>query len=215
MIHVLFRFNDRYGKYSKFVGACLCSIFENTKSKITAHLIHDSSLSESNREKFETLAENYRQQVRFYNLDELVPDKLKWMRETAPQTQNDGDIYAIFAPFVLPPEISRIISLDADMIVNLDIAEIWNMNLEGKVLAAVPEGLINGGTKIGSLSNQFVVKNEFATSEEYFNFATMVIDLNKIRDKNDFSGGGGIMMHSSKNKLNAFEITMPDQFIRR
>ena len=73
---------DESGRFSKYPATSMVSIFENTNSKITIHLIHDSTLTESNREKFIELAENYRQQIQFYNLERLKPEKLQWIRDT-------------------------------------------------------------------------------------------------------------------------------------
>ena len=191
MIHVCFGFIDNSGRYSKFAGASICSIFENTNQKVTVHIIHDNTLTESNREKFIELAENYRQQIRFYNLEKLKPEKLQWIREQLPWTAKSfltiGALYRLFIPELLPDEINRAIYLDSDTIVNLDLNELWTLNLENKPIAAVPEGLINGGNKIGALANHFVVKNGIATNIEYFNSGILVMDLQQVHSR----GGGG------------------------
>ncbi len=51
MIHVCYAMRDESGKYSKFVGTSMLSMFENTREKITVHLIHDSTLSHESRKK--------------------------------------------------------------------------------------------------------------------------------------------------------------------
>ncbi|MBR1419530.1 MAG: hypothetical protein IJ575_00510 [Selenomonadaceae bacterium] len=207
MIHVCFGFIDGSGKYSKFAGASICSIFENTKSKVTIHLIHDNTLTESNREKFIELAENYRQQIQFYNLETLKPEKLQWIREQLPWTSTSfltiGTIYRLFIPELLSTEIDRAIYIDSDTIVNLDLNELWTLNLENKPIAAVPEGLINGGNKIGSLANQYVVKNGIATNTEYFNCGILVMDLQQVRSR----GGGATFLNRKSN----FFTKIPEQ----
>ena len=190
MIHVCFGFIDNSGRCSKFAGASMCSVFENTKSKITIHLIHDSTLTESNREKFIELAENYRQQIQFYNLETLKPEKLQWIREQLPWTVKSfltiGALYRLFIPELLPAEIERAIYLDSDTIVNLNINELWTLDLQNKPIAAVPERLICGGNNSIRVDDTFVVKNGIATSEEYFNSGILVMNLRQIKN----SGGG-------------------------
>ena len=38
MINVCYAISDERGVYSKFVGASICSIFENTSKPVTVHL---------------------------------------------------------------------------------------------------------------------------------------------------------------------------------
>ena len=46
--------------------------------------------------------------------------------------------YRFFIPYVLPQEIEKIIYLDSDIIVNLDIRELWQIDLSESVLGVVP-----------------------------------------------------------------------------
>ena len=63
MIHVCYAMRDESGKYSKFVGTSMLSMFENTREKITVHLIHDSTLSCENRKKFLQIVYKYDQEI--------------------------------------------------------------------------------------------------------------------------------------------------------
>jgi lipopolysaccharide biosynthesis glycosyltransferase len=45
----------------------------------------------------------------------------------------------IFAPDVLPPEIDRVLYLDADLVVLDDLRELWHTKLDGTLLAAAPD----------------------------------------------------------------------------
>lgn len=102
MIHVCIGFSDIKGTYSKFVGTTICSIFENTSEKITVHLMTDDKLTAENREKFEILADNYRQTIEIHDLSKLIPEKLRWLSEQIPQAKNNrvtlGDLYRCFVP---------------------------------------------------------------------------------------------------------------------
>ena len=77
MIHVCFGLYDKTGHYSKFTGTTICSLFDNMTSEVTAHILHDNTLTQDNREKFFALADRYKQRVNFYNVDELWRKDLK------------------------------------------------------------------------------------------------------------------------------------------
>ena len=81
MIHVCFALNDATGRYSKFTGTSMLSLFGNIiplsqSSSVTVHILHDNTLTNDNREKFIYLAGQYNQFVKFYNLEELCAEKV-------------------------------------------------------------------------------------------------------------------------------------------
>ena len=79
MIHVCFGLHDKTGRYSKFTGTAMLSLFENviTPRSTTVHILHDNTLTEDNREKFIYLAGRCNQFVEFHNIEKLLKDKLQ------------------------------------------------------------------------------------------------------------------------------------------
>ena len=145
MIHICFCIQDSTGLYSKFVGTTMLSIFENTNTlppSITAHIFHDNTLSVDNREKLSYVANQYGQIVKFYNVEETCADKIETINKLLPRAVKlrftIGMYYRFFIPHILPPEIDKIIYLDGDLIVNLDINELWQYDLGDKVLGGIP-----------------------------------------------------------------------------
>ena len=193
MIHVCYGLYDKDGRYSKFVGTSMLSIFENTQADVTVHIIHDNTLNDSNRDKFNYLAGRYNQQVRFYNVDVLIHDKINLLNEKIPQISKRrfsiGTFYRLLIPELISVDktISRIIYLDADILVNLDINELWSTNLGDSPLAAVPEMI---GTFGLMLNNKFIVNSGIVKREEYFNAGVLLIDLNKINSSVDLFNDG-------------------------
>lgn len=49
MIHVAYGTGNLY---AKFAGTSMLSIFENTTSDVTVHILHDNTLTNDNRDKF-------------------------------------------------------------------------------------------------------------------------------------------------------------------
>lgn len=190
MIHVCFCFHDKTGNYAKFAGTAMLSLFENTSSEVTAHILHDNTLTLDNREKFSYVAGHYRQHIKFYNLDELCPDKIAEIIKLVPEVENAkvtvGAFYKLLIPKVLPKEINKAIFIDPDTIINLDINELWQIDLEDKVLGVVP-GTENGTDCKKSFR---LCKEGIVDSEDYFNTGILAMNLNILRgeEKNIMKG---------------------------
>ena len=141
MIHVCFGLHDGNGRYSKFVGTTMASIFDNTTAEVTIHILHDDSLTDDNREKFFRLAERYNRRVKFYNVDELCADDIAYLHEKLAEAVKRrfgiGAFYRLLIRKLFDGD--KIIYLDADIIVNLDIAELWRVDLGEKFLPPCPK----------------------------------------------------------------------------
>ena len=189
MIHVCFGLHDKTGKYSKFTGTAIVSIFENTSTpphEITVHILHDNTLSDGNRKKFLQLAERYEQQINFYNVEEICPEKISEIRNLIPAVESSklttGAFYRLTAPDAIPDDIKKIIYLDSDTIINLDINELWKIELGDKPLAAACESECSGipAKLYLSLCREGIVKDE-----DYFNSGVMVMNLEVFRNETE------------------------------
>ena len=194
MIHVCFCQYDATGRYSKFTGTTMCSLFENhfsapTLPSVTVHILHDNTLTDNNRDKFIYLAGRYGQLVKFYNVDKLCADRIAEIKElfpTAAKTRYSiGMFYRFFIPQVLSSDIERAIYLDSDTIVNLDINELWRVNLENKPLGAIDELHITSAP-LQSAEDKYLVKNKLVAYEDYFNSGVLLLNLNYWRNNKDF-----------------------------
>ena len=193
MIHVCFGLHDKSGTYSKFTGTTMLSLFENTSAPVTVHILHDDTLTQDNRDNFIYLAGRYGQAVEFYNVEKICPDKLSAFVELTPEIKNAhvsvGTLYRLLVPQILPQEIEKIIYLDSDIIVNLDIKELWQVELGEKILAGVPE--IFSYKTIDDMNFAFrLCADGFVKPENYFNAGVLVMNLNLLRgeEKKFFDG---------------------------
>ena len=94
----------------ELVGTSIQSLLKNTCADVMIHLLHDSKLTAEDRIKFIDLIRRFRQRIAFYDPNQL--DKL-------------------------PPDIPKIIYLDSKMLVDLDISELWNLEIDKNLVAAV------------------------------------------------------------------------------
>lgn len=183
MIHVCFGLNDKDGHYSKFTGTAMLSMFENTTSKITVHILHDNTLTQDNRDKFSYIAGSYGQIVKFYNVERTCADKIKEFQEKFFKTNTTFTIavmYRLFIPELFQSDINKIIYLDSDIIVNLDIKKLWQIDLDDKIFAAAIE---EEGTNIPAKNYLTLCREGIVDGSDYFNAGIMLINLKKFRQE--------------------------------
>ena len=184
MIHICLGFQDKTGRYAKFTGTTILSIFENTTAPVTVHILHDDTLTPDNRDKFIYVAGHYGQIVKFYNVEKLFPEKIDEMMRLIPEAENSrvsrGAFYRLLIPQIFPPEIEKCIYLDSDIIVNLDIKELWQVELDDKIFAAVPEILSHGTVDVMNIGFE-LCKDGLVKHEDYFNSGVLVMNLNLLR----------------------------------
>ena len=174
-IHVAFGISDPKGTYSQHAGVVMTSIFENTHSKITVHIIHDDTLTKDNRRKFIRTAEKYSQRVEFHDVTEYRP--LIEEKQYAYFPYVVGTLYILLIPDVI--NTSKVIYFDCDIIVNLDVAELWNADTENCCIAGV-QFLSNRSPRAGSTVRSWLMG---CSAKTYINSGVVVMNIPLIREK--------------------------------
>lgn len=181
VIHVVLSVYDPSGTYSQHAGVVITSIFENTKSKVTVHILHDDTLTDENRQNFIRTAEKYSQSVQLVNVEQQKSVIITKIPEVA-RRLTPGTLYRLLAHEVL--DIDKTIYLDCDIIVNLDIAELWCVDLNGKTLAAVKDS----ASSVSKFSARgLMMKLAGCNVREYFNSGVLVMNLDRIRNRKNFT----------------------------
>lgn len=194
-VHIGFGLHDRTGNYSVWVGVAMQSIIENTGAKVCFHVLHDESLTDKNKKRLIQVAEPKGHKVLFQCLSaELFSD---FIDQVAGYTI--GSMFRIVLPELFL-ELNRIIYLDADVLVNRDIKELWDTDIQDYCMAAVPDlGVVNGGVR------PIPVKQNIVSKDRYFNSGVLYMNLERIRNKGNMKDM--IMEYLLKTK----ESDMPDQ----
>lgn len=193
MIHVCYGLYDGDGRYSKFTGTSILSMFENLSAppkSVTVHILHDSTLTRSNCEKFIYLAGRYEQNIEFYNVERLCADKMEYLLDNINKIMQNhfrryvsiGAFYRLFIPMLNFGNVSKVIYLDGDTIVNLDIQELWQYPIGKYAIAAVPE---IQATRDHMIQNKYLLKSGKVKVENYFCSGIMILNLEKF-DKDFF-----------------------------
>lgn len=192
MIHVCYGLHDRDGRYSKFTGTSMLSIFENVSTpppSVTVHILHDNTLSYNNWRNFIYIAGRYGQRVEFHNVEQLCTDKIQFIQEKLSSYLGTrfsiGAFYRLMIKHIGLRDVSKMIYLDADTIVNLDLQELWNYQMENFALAAVPEW---EATRTYMITNKYVLHSELVEKENYLCSGIIMMNLDKFGEDFFYDG---------------------------
>lgn len=172
-IQIGFGLHDKNGDYSVWVGVVMQSVIEHTGAPICFHILHDDTLNDQNREKLVQVATQNGNRIQFHNLGDAFGDSLKEKmgRYTI------GSMFRVMLPELLP-DVDKIIYLDADILVNRDIKELWDTDIQNYCLAAVPDySTVNG------LETPYPVAKQEVPTSHYFNSGVLCMNLDRIRAK--------------------------------
>ncbi|ASA24863.1 glycosyltransferase [Paenibacillus donghaensis] len=194
MIELVLTINDKDGSYTEHAGVVLASIFSNTQQTINVHIVHDDSLSEENKAKLTQLVDVFHHNIFFYHV--TVPGDLYEVAAGVPKIDfwTMASMYRLLLPLFI--QADRVIYLDCDILVNMDINELWSIDLGERYLGAVLDQGENLFEYFASLG---------LSAELYFNSGVILFQLNNIRSKQTWYDE---MLHFLRSYPT---MTMPDQ----
>ena len=185
-IQVALAFCDPRGTYTRHAAVTMASLFANTKMRVCVNVLHDDTLKSDNREKLERTAEYFDQEICFINVENIVDESRIGAKKFIIDGFHQGALFRLLIPELI--DIDKIIYLDCDIIVNLDIAELWQIPLKDKAIAAVLDvvslDFLMGRKiqwRVRMLWNLMKVAHG-----SYFNSGVLVMNLKKIREEYNF-----------------------------
>lgn len=186
-IHIALAFCDPKGTYCQHAAVTIASVFANTKSQVCFHVLHDDTLTDENRQKMQQLAAKFSQEIEFINVGNILDEgKIRPLNLGVQGAGPRGALFRFSLPYVT--DLDKIIYFDCDIVCQLDIAELWNIDLQGKSIAAVPDNHALNYKETGKkVSHPREIKLwDFLGIhyEKYFNSGVMVMDLKKLREEN-------------------------------
>ena len=165
-IHIGFGIDKNFGR---FAGITITSLVHNNiANELIIHIVYDELLPEDmdRLKKTEQLYRNLT--LHFYQITST-----EGMTFVVPPGHITQAMYYryLFAD-MLPPEITKIMYMDADIICKGDILPLWQLDLQGKVLAAARDyGEDRSCDRIGLKHGR------------YFNSGVLLMDLTKWRQQ--------------------------------
>lgn len=176
-IQIGFGLHDKNGDYSVWVGVAMQSVIEHTSAQICFHILHDDTLNTQNRDKLIKVAMQNGKRIQFHLFNNSFGEKVKEKmgRYTI------GMMFRVVLPELLPG-VEKIIYLDADILVNRDIKELWDIDMQDYCLAAVPDyPTVNGRGK------PYPVAQKVVLNSRYFNAGVLFMNLDRIRAHGNMS----------------------------
>lgn len=153
--------------------AALNSIFKRAPNQVTAHIIHDETLSGLERSHFERIAEHYRKEAAFHNIEK---DVAKIPSLESVKRFSRGTLYRLFLPRILPQE--TVVYLDSDVIAAADIGDLFNNINNKKPLLAV----LDTAPSHREIFRKYI-KTVFNDYSGYFNAGALVFNNSLINEE--------------------------------
>jgi len=167
--HIVLSLQDKTGNYSRHIGVVMASIIANTHSTICFHIFHDSTLNEINKLKLKEICKNGQQCIQFHNIVLPVQEN----EFNAIKYISMGTLYRLDIANQLQG-IKKALYLDGDIIVTLDIDEIFSLDIGDATILAVRDKGVKKNPRLYTL-------NIPVKLEKYFNAGVILFDLDKVR----------------------------------
>ena len=160
------------------LGVMIYSLCENNKNEdITFHIVHNNltSLEENSLRK---TTNKYDKRIFFYTINYSDLSNIT-IGNREQQKLSISTYFRLFIGDILPKHVKKIIYLDGDIIVCDNLRELWNIDIEDKALAGVPDdNLFYGDIKL--TYNRL----KYAPNLGYFNAGVLLINLQYWREHN-------------------------------
>lgn len=171
-IHIVTAADDNF---SMPLGVTLYSILRNVNERARLHFyILDGGILPKNRHRLEKIF-RLRDDYRRHRVQWIQPD-LSQIRDLPRHSwMSEATYLRLLIPQILPQELEKVIYLDCDLVLETDIQSLWEEPLDGQVIGAVRDVLIQ------RLSHSTGVKNYESyggtADSPYFNSGVMLIDI--------------------------------------
>ena len=161
----------------------LCALVKSIEinhisEELIEFLIVEDGISLTNKSKIETSIKNPNLSVKWLPIKNCIPSSFRIPKDKSSLPKN---VYArLFIPSFIRKEVTQVIYLDVDMIINEDVSKLWNINFGTNIVAAVQDQFVKIVSRWGGVSNY----EEFQISPDnkYFNSGLMIINLEKWRN---------------------------------
>lgn len=161
-IHITLASDDNYARH---MGIVVLSLLSNTARPELLHFhFLSAGIAPVNRQHIETLIHSYGAHCEFICPDDEIYGAIPKKRYGV------AALFRLSLGTLLPTELTRVIYLDCDVLAFDDIADLWQLDLDGKIVGAVTNLGVQSEKRLG------------VPDGEYFNSGVLLIDLAKWRE---------------------------------
>lgn len=170
-INIFFTVNDSYTKY---LSVSMASILYNLdKEQIINFFILDGGISDKNKRKLNKL-----KYIKDFNIEYIKIDNSRFeniVKSSQAHITNETNYRFIISS--LKPELDKCLFLDADLIADKDITELYNINIDDFYMGAVAD-------QAPLTKNSWVKHLDLAKNYRYVNTGVILVNLKKWREEN-------------------------------
>ena len=169
-MHVVYASDNNF---AEIMGVSIVSLFENNKDmeKIIIYIL-DSGINNENKKNVEKVFKTYNRPKPFWipanNINNVLGIEVKQDRGSISQFAR------LFISRVLPNDLGRVLYLDCDILIDKPLDELWNMDMEGKIIAAL----------LDPFSPMYRRNLGLKDNDILFNSGVMLIDFYKWKSEN-------------------------------
>lgn len=184
-INVALAFSDPPGTYARHAAAVMASIFANTQSDVRVYIIHDDTLIKDNISKLQQTAEFFGQAIEFINVEKMFEEEVLDLSRLT-NVGARGTLFRLLIPQLI--DCPKIIYLDCDVIVNMDLREMWETDIGDNAAGVVRDVWSIDYLKGKDVSWRYALawKAMGVEKDKYFNAGVLLMNLDKIRACYDF-----------------------------
>lgn len=173
-INVVLASDDNYAQH---IAVVITSIMIKTQKSVCFFVINDN-ISKEKMEKLKNTALNFKSDIKFINV----------YKENFSKVYLSGHVsraayFRLALAEVLPLNIEKVIYLDVDLLVYDDINKLWQYDLQGFPLGAVPDYGIMASKRLCKQKKEVI---GLPIGNKYFNSGVLLMDLKEWR-KNDYT----------------------------
>ena len=207
VIHVALAFCDANGTYARHAAVTIASILANTANKVCIDLIHDTTLTDINQSNLRRLVLSFNQEINFIDVSDRMD--VFDVEELAKYTNGPerGMLFRLFIPELISS--SKVIYMDCDVIVDMDISELWKIDLREKSMAVVLDvWTLNYIEKNEQLSKRMSMlwDSLHVPYDSYFNSGVLLLNTDKLKKNYDLCSSA-IDFFKKYNRV----VLLPDQ----
>lgn len=170
MVHCALCISDKSGSYFIYLHTLVVSILSNATKPLHFHIIADETIRAEQRRTLEDLAGARGGRVVFYPPPSIPAD----VAAKIPPRFGVGSMYRLFLHEIVPCD--KLIYLDCDIVVNMDLAELYAIDIESRHMAAVEEPNLTRKDIAQGLQSFPKIP------DKYFNSGVLLMNIKKIRE---------------------------------
>lgn len=159
-------------KFAEILGVSLTSLYENSKDMedLVVYIL-DNAISDKNKNKLVSIARFYNRTLPVFIQAKDITHELQM--DVVVDRGSLSQYARLFISSSLPKELKRVLYLDCDTIINKSIDELWNLDIEGKTIAALMD----------AFSKYYRTNIDLKPMDIMFNSGVMLVDLKRWEDQ--------------------------------